>query len=249
MKKLFSSLVLSGMYFVSASVCFAQDVAAQAEQIAESTGGSPVHQELKKRFIEGGVEWMTPILAVLIVGLALAIERILFVNLSAINSGKFLKKVEDALANGGVEEAKKICRETKGPVASIFYQGLERYDDGLEIVEKSIVSYGQVQVGRLEKNLNWLSLFIALAPNLGFLGTVVGIVLAFDDISKAGDISPTIVADGMKVALVTTIFGLISAMILQVFYNYILSRIEDVVNDMENSSISMVDILYRYSKK
>ena len=236
-------MVLTGVSFISASVSFAQEVA------TDSAGGAVIHQELKQRFIEGDVIWMTPILVVLVMGLALCIERILYVNMAAINSNKFLKKVEDALASGGVDAAKEVCRNTRGPVASIFYQGLERYNEGLDMVEKTIVSYGGVQVGRLEKNLSWISLFIALSPNLGFLGTVVGIILAFDDIAKAGDISPTIVADGMKVALLTTVFGLVAAMILQMFYNYVVTRIEAVTNDMEDASISIVDILYRYSKK
>ena len=243
MKKLLSLLVLTGMSFISASISFAQEV------VTDAAGGAVIHQELKHRFIEGDVVWMTPILIALVIGLALCIERILYVNLAAINSSKFLKKVEDALESGGIDTAKEVCRNTRGPVASIFYQGLERYNEGLDMVEKTIVSYGGVQVGRLEKNLSWISLFIALSPNLGFLGTVVGIIIAFDDISKAGDISPTIVADGMKVALLTTVFGLVAAMILQMFYNYIVTRVEAVTNDMEDASISIVDILYRYSKK
>ena len=243
MKKLLSLLVLTGVSFISASISFAQ------EAVTDAAGGSVIHQELKQRFIQGDVVWMTPILIVLVMGLALCIERILYVNLAAISSSKFLKKVEDALESGGIDAAKDVCRNTRGPVASIFYQGLERYDEGLDMVEKAIVSYGGVQVGRLEKNLSWISLFIALSPNLGFLGTVVGIIIAFDDISRAGDISPTIVADGMKVALLTTVFGLVAAMILQMFYNYIVTRIEAVTNDMEDASISIVDMLYRYSKK
>ncbi|MDD4031633.1 MAG: MotA/TolQ/ExbB proton channel family protein [Bacteroidales bacterium] len=239
MKNLISLLVVFGVFFLMTSVCFAQEV-------TTSGGDQVVHQMLKQRFIEGGVAWMTPILLVLIVGLALCIERILYVNLSAINAEKFLLKVEEALNQSGIEGAKDICRNTKGPVASIFFQGLDRYSEGLDVVEKSIVSYGSIHAARLEKNLSWITLFIAMAPNLGFLGTVIGIVYAFDDISKAGDISPTIVADGMRVALITTIFGLITAMILQVFFNYIVTRIERIVNDMEDASISIMDILIKY---
>ena len=242
MKKLISLLVVFGVFFLTASVSFAQEA-------TTSGGDQVVHQMLKQRFLEGGVTFMTPILLALIVGLALCIERILYVNLSVINAEKFLSKVEEALNQGGLEAAKDVCRNTKGPVASIFYQGLERYNEGLDVVEKSIVSYGSVHAARLEKNLSWITLFIALAPNLGFMGTVIGIIVAFDDISKAGDISPNIVADGMKVALVTTVFGLITAMILQLFYNYILTRVEVVVNDMEDASISIMDILIKYSKK
>jgi len=242
MKKLISLLVVFGVFFLTASVGFAQEA-------TTSGGDQVVHQMLKQRFLEGGVTFMTPILLALIVGLALCIERILYVNLSVINAEKFLSKVEEALNQGGLEAAKDVCRNTKGPVASIFYQGLERYNEGLDVVEKSIVSYGSVHAARLEKNLSWITLFIALAPNLGFMGTVIGIIVAFDDISKAGDISPNIVADGMKVALVTTVFGLITAMILQLFYNYILTRVEVVVNDMEDASISIMDILIKYSKK
>jgi biopolymer transport protein ExbB len=160
-----------------------------------------------------------------------------------------LKKIEDALAEGGVEAAKEVCRNTSGPVASIFYQGLERYDEGVEAIEKSIVSYGGVQMGKLENGMVWLQLFISLAPSLGFLGTVVGMVQAFDDIRAAGDISPTIVAAGMMVALLTTIFGLIVAMILQVFYNYLLDKISSLVNNMEDASISIMDIVIKHKVK
>ena len=153
--------------------------------------------------------------------------------------------MEDAIKTGGVEKAKELCRDTKGPLASVFYQGLDRYDEGLDSVEKAVVSYGGVQMAKLETNLTWISLFIALSPSLGFLGTVIGMVQAFDDIERAGDISPTIVAGGMKVALLTTVFGLISAMILQVFYNYLLTKVDSIVNDMEDATISFMDILVK----
>lgn len=242
MKKLISLLVVFGVFFFAASIGFAQEA-------ATSGGQTVIHQVLKQRFIEGGVGFMSAILAVLIVGLALCIERIIYVNLSVINSEKFLNEVESALNEGGIEAAKDVCRRKKGPVASIFYQGLERYNEGLDVVEKSIVSYGSVHAARLEKNLTWVGLFIAMAPNLGFMGTILGIIQAFDDIAAAGDVSPQIVASGMKVALITTVMGLLTAMILQLFYNYILSRIEAVVNDMEDASISIMDILIAYSKK
>ena len=207
-----------------------------------------LHQVFKTKFIEGGVPWMTPILILLIIGLAIVIERIIYLNMATTNIEKLLQKVEEALKNGGIESAKEVCRNTRGPVASIFYQGLDRYDQGLDVVEKSIISYGSVQSASLERGLTWISLIIALAPMLGFLGTVVGMVGAFDAIESAGDISPTIVAGGIKVALLTTIFGLIVAIVLQVFYNYLVSKIESLVNAMEDSSISMMDILVHFQR-
>src|SRR5574344_1550833 len=207
------------------------------------------HQALKTKYIEGGVGWMTPILIVFILGLALVIERILYLNLATTNTDKLLKKIEDKVVAGDYEGAKDVCRNTRGPVASIFFEGLDRVDNGLEDAEKALTSYGGVQMARLESNLIWISLFIAIAPSLGFLGTVVGMVQAFDDIEKAGDISPTVVAGGMKVALITTVFGLIVAMILQVCYNYILSKIESIVSSMEDSSITFMDILVKNHKK
>ncbi len=213
--------------------------------VADQEAPKSFHQILKIKFIEGGALWMFPILLCLIVGLALVIERILYLNLSTTNTQKLLNKVETALETEGVGAAKEICKNTRGPVASVFYQGLDRYNEGMEIVEKSIVSYGGVLTGRLEANLSWIALFIALGPMLGFLGTVVGMVQAFDAIEAAGDISPTIVAGGMKVALITTVFGLITAIILQVFYNYILSKVEGILNSMEDATISFMDILVR----
>lgn len=192
---------------------------------------------------------MATIILCLIFGLAIAIERIIYLNLATVDTDKLVKKVDEALNNGGVDAAKEICRNTRGPVASIFYQGLSRMDQGLDVVEKSITSYGSVQMGQLESGLTWIALFIALAPMLGFLGTVVGMVGAFDAIEAAGDISPTVVAGGIKVALITTIGGLIVAIILQLFYNYIVSRIDNIVNGMENASISFVDVLTHFSNK
>ena len=204
-------------------------------------------QVLKEQFIEGGWQFMGIVLLCLIFGLALSIERIIYLNLSSTNTTKLLNKVEAALASGGVENAKEVCKNTRGPVAGIFYQGLDRYNEGVDIVEKSIVGYGSVLMGRLEAGLSWISLFIALAPMLGFMGTVIGMIKAFDDIAAAGDISPTIVASGIKVALLTTVFGLITAIILQVFYNYIVSKIDSLVNNMEDSSISFIDILLKFN--
>ena len=206
------------------------------------------HQMLKEKYIQGGAGWMTPVLLCLIFGMALVIERILYLNMATTNVKKLLGGIEDNVKAGNYEAAKELCRNTRGPVASIFYQGLDRIDQGLENVEKSVTSYGGVQMARLENNLTWIGLFIALAPSFGFLGTVVGMVQAFDDIEVAGDISPTVVAGGMKVALLTTIFGLIVAIILQIFYNYILTKIESLVDQMEDGSISFMDILVKYHK-
>ena len=203
-------------------------------------------QTLKQKYIEGAPLWMTPVLICLIIGLALSIERIVYLNLSTINTKKFLDEVETALQNGGVEAAKDVCRNTRGPIASIFYQGLDRAEEGIEMAEKSVVSYGGVQMGLLEKGLSWLSLFIALAPMLGFLGTVIGMIFAFDKIVSDGQVSPTTVAGGIKVSLLTTVFGLIAAIILQIFYNYVVSKIDGLVNEMEDASISLVDMMLKH---
>lgn len=217
----------------------------QAEEVAEPASFT---QELKKRFIEGGPGFMGIVLICLILGLAIAIERIIFLNLSSTNTKKLTDGVEEALANGGVEAAKELCRNTKGPVASIFYQGLDRVDEGVESAEKAVVAYGGVQMGQLEKNVSWISLFIALAPMLGFMGTVIGMIQAFDKIEAAGDMQPSLVAGGIKVALLTTVFGLVVAIILQIFYNYIVAKIDGIVNDMEDASITLVDILVAHKK-
>ncbi len=203
-------------------------------------------QTLKQKYIEGDPLWMTPVLICLIIGIALSIERIVYLNLSTVNTAKFIEEVEGALKSGGVEAAKEVCRNTRGPIASIFYQGLDRSEEGIEMVEKSVVSYGGVQMGLLEKGLSWLSLFIALAPMLGFLGTVIGMIQAFDKIIQDGQVSPTTVAGGIKVALLTTVFGLIAAIFLQIFYNYIVSKIDGLVNEMEDASISLVDMMLKH---
>jgi biopolymer transport protein ExbB len=204
------------------------------------------HQELKKRFIEGGPGFMSIVLVCLILGLAIAIERIIYLNLSTTNSKKLAADVEEALKSGGIEAAKDVCRNTKGPVASIYYQGLDRADESVEAAEKAVVAYGGVQMGQLEKNVSWVSLFIALAPMLGFMGTVIGMIKSFDSIAEAGTMEPALVATGIKVALLTTVFGLIVAIILQVFYNYIVAKIDSIVNDMEDASITLIDILVDY---
>ncbi len=224
----------------------AQDV---AEVAIEPEKPQSFHQILKEKFIEGGPGFMGVVLLALIFGLAISIERIIYLSMASINTKKLLTSVESALESGGINSAKEVVRDTKGPVASIFGEGLNRYDDGLGEVEKAIVAYGSVVTGRLESGVSWISLFIALAPMLGFMGTVIGMIKAFDDIAAAGDISPTVVADGIKVALLTTVFGLIVAIILQIFYNYIISKIENLVNDMEDSSIAFIDLLNQFSKK
>jgi len=216
---------------------------------AESDEPKSFHQILKEKFIQGSPGFMGIVLLTLILGLAMAIERIIYLNLSTTNTQKLLNKVETSLENGGIDAAKEVCKNTRGPVAGIFLQGLDRYSEGLEVVEKSIISYGGVLMGRLEKGLSWVALFIGLAPMLGFMGTVIGMIQAFDDIEAMGDISPTIVAGGIKVALLTTVFGLIVAIILQIFYNYLVAKIDSLVNDMEDSSITFVDILAKYTKK
>lgn len=192
---------------------------------------------------------MTSILLAFVLGLAFSIERVLYLNLATTNTKKLLKNVEEALETGGVEAAKEVCRKTRGPVASIFYQGLDRVDEGIDVVEKSVISYGGVQAGLMESGLSWIALFIALAPMLGFLGTVVGMVLAFDAIEAAGDISPSLVAGGIKVALITTIGGLIAAIVLQVFYNYCMNKIDSLINSMEDASISLLDLLVKHNLK
>ncbi len=268
MKKLFLMLSVAMLTFGTANV-FAQENAAAApateeaaapaeeaapaaeEAVAEEAAinpevqieGETMHHVLMQKFLEGGWGWMLPILIALVLGLAIAIERILFLAFSSINTKKFMAQVEEALKNGGVEAAKEVCRNTRGPIASIYYQGLDRADQGLDAVEKAVVSYGSVQTGQLESGLSWLSLFISLSPSLGFMGTVVGLVQSFDSIQAAGDISPALVAGGMKVALLTTLLGLIAAMILQVFYNYIIAKIDSIVNEMEDASISLLDML------
>jgi len=219
---------------------------AEIEEAEEPKAG--FHQTLKTKFIEGGAGFMGVVLLVLILGLALCIERIIYLSMASGNSEKLLKEVESSLSSGGADAAKEVCRNTKGPVASIFYQGLSRKDEGLDMVEKSIVSYGSVQMGLLEKGLSWISLCIALAPMLGFMGTVIGMIGAFDAIEAAGDISPSLVAGGIKVALLTTVFGLITAIILQIFYNYIVAKVDGLVNDMEDASITFMDILIKSGK-
>jgi biopolymer transport protein ExbB len=230
----------------------AEDVAdapaAEPGEAAEETAELTLAQDLKRRFIEGGPMFMAIVLVSLIIGLALAIERIVYLNMASTNTQKLLNQVEQALNSGGVEAAKEVCRNTRGPIASIFYQGLDRSKESVENAEKSIMAYGSVQVGLLEKGLSWISLFIALAPMLGFLGTVIGMIEAFDTIEKAEGIEIGQVAGGIKVALLTTVFGLIVAMVLQVFYNYIVSMIDSLTNRMEDASISLIDLIMKHQE-
>lgn len=222
---------------------------AAASQSQNAPEEVPIHKQIKTKFIEGGAGFMASVLMCLILGLAISIERIIYLGLSTTNTEKLLNNIEEALNNGGVDAAKEVCRNTRGPVASIFYQGLDRMDQGVDIAEKSIVSYGSVQMGLMERGVTWINLFIALSPMLGFMGTVIGMIQAFDAIQSAGDVSATLVASGIKVALITTVAGLVAAMILQLFCNYILSKIESITTQMEDASISLVDILVKFTEK
>ena len=264
MKKLIALFMLSGILMFPATTkaqdAEEQDAAEETTEIVEQAApAAPVviddeiideekgfHQIIKEKFIEGDPTFMSPVLICLILGLAVALERIITLNLATTNTKKLLAKVEEALEQGGIEAAKDVTKSTKGPVASIFTQGLMRYSEGIEMVEKSIIAYGSVEMGRLEKGLVWISLFISLAPMLGFMGTVIGMIGAFDAIEAAGDISPSLVAGGIKIALLTTVAGLIVAIILQLFYNYCVAKIDSLVNDMEDASITLVDILVKH---
>lgn len=256
MKRLFSILAITGMMaFGTANATTIANTSTAVTTVTvtqepDATAADDIgfHQELKKRFIEGGAGFMGIVLLCLILGLAIAIERIIFLNLSSTNTKKLTQNVEDALSSGGIEAAKEVCRNTKGPIASIYYQGLDRTDEGIEAAEKAVVAYGGVQMGQLEKNVSWISLFIALAPMLGFMGTVIGMIQAFDKIEAAGDMQPSLVAGGIKVALLTTVFGLVVAIILQIFYNYIIAKIDSIVNNMEDASITLMDLLIRHKK-
>ena len=259
MKKFFMFLAVAGALTLSANInAAAQNEPTSATEVVTSDDAAnpfaaaksdqPLHQALKAKFIEGGAGFMATVLLCLIFGLAIAIERIITLSLAQTNNKKLLNSVEEALAKGDVEAAKEVCRNTRGPVASIFYQGLLRMDQGVENVEKAVVSYGSVQMAKLENGLTWISLFIGIAPMLGFMGTVIGLIQAFDAIEVADDISPALVAGGMKVALITTVGGLIVAIILQLFYNYLVSKIDTITRSMEDASISLVDLVVKYQK-
>ncbi len=262
MRKIASTLVLSltlilGLFTTNVyadSTAVAQEetatsnesVAAAVETPAQEIegGNEPTFtQTLKKYFIDGDVRFMIWVLACLILGIATAIERIIYLSLSNVNNAKILQQIEEALGTSGIEGAKEVCRNTRGPVASIFYDGLERSDEGIEQVEKAVIAGGSVQMGLLEKGVSWISLFIALAPMLGFMGTVIGMIQAFDSIAEAGGIEASAMAGSIKMALITTVAGLVVAMILQVFYNIIIAKIDNIVNQMENASNSFIKIV------
>lgn len=225
----------------AATTVTADDSAGEAK-----AGDVTFSESLKVTFIDGDPRFMTIVLLCLIVGLALCIERIIYLNLSTSNTKVLLVKIEEALNSGGVEAAKEVCRNTRGPVASIFYQGLDRSSEGVEMVEKSVISYGGVQMGLLEKGLPWIGLMIALAPMLGFMGTVIGMIQTFTLIGETGEADPAAMAVGIKLALITTVAGLVVAIILQIFYNYIVAKIDSLVNQMEDASISLIDILVKH---
>ncbi len=273
MKKLFAIVAMLGMFTFGTQMVYAQDevapvatevsdstatdstaveeapVAEEAPAVVEEAAQEGFHKILKTKFIEGDAAFMSLVAIAMVIGLAFCIERIIYLSLAQVNTKKLMEAIAAALEAKDVEKAKDICRNTAGPVAAICYQGLMRIDEGLDTVERSVVSYGSVQSGLLEKGCSWITLLIAMAPSLGFLGTVIGMVMAFDEIQRAGDISPTIVAGGMKVALITTIYGIIVALILQIFYNYILGKIEAITADMEDSSIVLLDLLTKYNLK
>ncbi len=263
MKRLFSILAVAGLFVMNTNTVNANvtanaitnnlsaTIATTALMIQDAAAPEAERgfvQVLKEKFIEGGAGFMGIVLLCLILGLAVAIERIIYLNLASTNTTKLKQRVEDALASGGVEAAKEVCRNTKGPVASIFYQGLDRAGESIESAEKAVVAYGGVQMGQLEKNVSWLSLFIAVAPMLGFMGTVIGMIQAFEKIAAVGNLSASLIAGDIQVALLTTVFGLIVAIILQIFYNYIIAKIDSIVNDMEDSSIALIDMLVDHKK-
>ena len=267
MKKIFVMFAVIGAMALSAQNAIAQEPAKAVENAVEAVANTveavenavetvaeetvPMHQALKTKFIEGDAKFMALVVACLILGLALCIERILYLALAKTNTKNLLINIERTLQTGGIEAAKRLCANTRGPIASIFTQAFIRLADGqdLEEVEKAVVAYGSVEASKMEQNLSWISLFIAIAPSLGFLGTVIGMIQAFDAIQVAGDMSPNVVAGGMKVALITTVGGLIVAVILQLFYNYILSQVESLSIEMEDASISLMDILVKYQGK
>ena len=220
------------------------DAAADSAVVAEESAG--LHKELKTKFIEGSAGFMSLVALALVIGLAFCIERIIYLTLSEVNAKRLMEDIAEKVEQGDIEGAKDICRNTRGPVASICYQGLARITESIDNIERSIVSYGSVQSSNFERGCSWITLLITMAPSLGFLGTVIGMVMAFEQIRVAGDISPTIVAAGMKVALITTIFGIIAALILQLFYNYIVSKIEHLTSQMEESAITLLDSIMKY---
>ncbi len=234
---------------VVADSAMAATTADLAEDDAAAEEGGGLHKQLKRKFMEGSAGFMSLVALALVLGLAFCIERLIYLTLSEINAKQLMKDIDAKLEQNDVEGAKDLCRDTRGPVASICYQGLLHIKEPLEQIDRQLTNYGAVQIANMEKGCSWIRMFIAVAPSLGFLGTVIGMVMAFDRIQTAGDISPTIVAEGMKVALITTIFGIIVAIVLQFFYNYILSKIEHLTSQMEESAISLTDSIAKYQEK
>lgn len=232
----------------AAQLATADDTPIEMTELMPDDGGG-FHQVLKTKFIEGNASFMSLVAIALVFGLSFCIERIIYLSLSEINAKRFMASVDAKIAEGDIEGAKTLCRDTRGPVASICYQGLLRISTPIEDIERSVAAYGSVQAANMERGCSWITLFIAMAPSLGFLGTVIGMVMAFEQIQLAGDINPTIVAAGMKVALITTIFGIIVALILQLFYNYILSKIDHLTAQMEESAITLLDSVLKYKEK
>ena len=224
------------------------DVAADLEGIDDEEPLS-FHQVLKTKFIEGSAGFMSLVALALVLGLAFCVERIIFLTLSEIDAKRMMADIDGALSNGDLQAAQKMCEQERGPVASICRKALARIAEPIDNIERGISSYGSVEAANMEKGCSWIKLFIAIAPSLGFLGTVIGMVMAFEQIQDAGDISPTIVASGMKVALITTIFGIIAALVLQVFYNYIVSKIDHITADMEESAIKLLDSIGKYKNQ
>ena len=227
----------------------AAPVAIDDDELADGDESVGLHQQLKTKFIDGSPAFMSLVALALVLGLAFCIERIIYLTLSEVNTRKLLEDIDRRVDDGDVEDAKQLCRDTRGPVASVCYQGLLHINEPTDDIERSMVNYGSVQVANLERGCSWIKLFIAIAPSLGFLGTVIGMVIAFDRIQQAGDISPTIVAEGMKVALITTIFGIVVALVLQLFYGYITSKIERLTSQMEEAGVEMLDIVVKYKRK
>lgn len=224
------------------------DMAADLEGIDDEEPLS-FHQVLKTKFIEGSAGFMSLVALALVLGLAFCVERIIFLTLSEIDAKRMMADIDGALSNGDLLAAQKMCEQERGPVASICRKALARIAEPIDNIERGISSYGSVEAANMEKGCSWIKLFIAIAPSLGFLGTVIGMVMAFEQIQDAGDISPTIVASGMKVALITTIFGIIAALVLQVFYNYIVSKIDHITADMEESAIKLLDSIGKYKNQ
>ena len=199
-------------------------------------------------FLQGG-SFMWPILVSLIFGLGFVFERAYSLMLSGIDSSKLFDAVTQKISDGDTKAAIQICNEEKGPVASLFYAGLTKAHRGLDDVEKAIQNAGAIEMAFLEKNMIWLNAVITIAPMLGFTGTVVGMIGAFDAIKAANDISPAVVAGGISQALLTTAAGLVVAMIIQTFQNVFVSRIDKLVLDMEEQSIKIIDHLQEQDDK